>query len=103
MPQFPYIPLKGYKYHSPTRQAGITTHVPLCPEGKGQGHRDAPPHRTASRDARRAHVMVLQIIDFYPSVKKSVNRIKKRHQTDKRLAFANLKLTKANFQTDTCQ
>ena len=49
MPQFPFIPLKGYINHSPTRQAGITTHVPLCPEGKGQGHRDAPPHRTAAR------------------------------------------------------
>ena len=49
MPQFPFIPLKGYINHSPTRQAGITTHVPLCPEGEGQGHRDAPPHRTASR------------------------------------------------------
>ena len=44
MPQFPYIPLKGYRHHAPTRQAGFTTHVPLCPEGKGQGHRDAQPH-----------------------------------------------------------
>ena len=49
MPQFPFIPLKGYINRSPTRQAGITTHVPLCPDGEGQGHRDAPPHRTASR------------------------------------------------------
>ena len=60
MPQFPYIPLKGYKNHSPTRQAGIVTHVPLCPEGKGQGHRDTTPHLTASRDAR----LVLQIFLF---------------------------------------
>ena len=44
MPQFPYIPLKGYKNHSPTRQAGIVTHVPLCPDGEGQGHRDTTPH-----------------------------------------------------------
>lgn len=61
IPQFPSIPLKGYKNHSPTRQAGIVTHVPLCPEGKGQGHRDTTPHPTASRDTR---VLVLQIIDF---------------------------------------
>ena len=52
MPQFTYIPLKGYKNHSPTRQAGIVAHVPLCPEGKGQGHRDTTPHPTASRDTR---------------------------------------------------
>ena len=49
MPQLPYIPLKGYRYHAPTRQAGFTTHVPLCPDGEGQGHRDAQPHHTASR------------------------------------------------------
>ena len=48
MPQFPYIPLKGYKNHSPTRQAGIVAHVPLCPDGEGQGHRDTTPHLTAA-------------------------------------------------------
>lgn len=44
MPQFPIIPLKGYIYHSPTRQAGIAPCVPLCPEVDGQGNRDTPPH-----------------------------------------------------------
>ena len=59
MPQFHYIPLKGYKNHSPTRQAGIVTHVPLCPEGKGQGHRDTPPHTR-----QREHAW-LYILNFY--------------------------------------
>ena len=58
MPQFPLIPLKGYINHSPTRQAGIVTHVPLCPEGKGQGHMDTPPH-THQRVRVALHIEIL--------------------------------------------
>jgi hypothetical protein len=54
--------------------------------------------------ARRAHTHT-HVISFTdnPFVKKSDNRIKKRHQTAKRLAKADLKLAKADFQTGTCQ
>jgi hypothetical protein len=61
-------------------------------------------HQASGRRARRAHTHT-HVIGFTdnPFVKKSDNRIKKRHQTAKRLAKADLKLAKADFQTGTCQ
>jgi hypothetical protein len=40
----PYIPLKGYKNHSPMGHVGLASAMPLCPDGEGQGHRDTRPH-----------------------------------------------------------
>ena len=58
MPQFPIIPLKGYIYHAPTRQAGIAPYVPLCPEVEGQGNRDTPPHT-------RARTLFFRLTDIF--------------------------------------
>ena len=74
MPQFPYIPLKGYKNHSPTRQAGIVTHVPLCPEGKGQGHRVATPHPTASRTYAHVGFTMNTFLETMNNEKKWIRR-----------------------------
>jgi hypothetical protein len=68
-------------------------HAPYPPGEGGLGQGASVPRATRARYG----------FTDYPFVKKSDNRIKKRHQTAKRLAKADLKLAKADFQTGTCQ